>query len=266
MQINSYSPSLSSYNQNLASSQKAMQHLATGKKINTAADNPAVLAIITAMQGQVSGLDQAYSNTQDSMSLLNTAEGAMDDSTSVLQDMRTLSVQAANGTLTDSDRADIQLQMDQLSAQLDTNAKNTQFNGMNTNDGSLNNFVTQTGANAGQTVTTSIGDTSVAALGINTNVSTQAAAMNSLGTIDNGLQQITSDRTDLGAVTNSMQFLADNTNQSSINLQSAASGMGDTDIAAETSLFNNSNIKLYASIMVLSKQLNQQKGTLSLLA
>lgn len=243
-----------------------MQHLATGKKINTAADDPAVLAIISAMQGQTSGLDQAYSNTEDSMSLLNTAAGAMGDSTDILQDMRTLSVQAGDGTLTDSDRTAIQQQMNQLSAQLDDNARYTQFNGINTNDGSLTNFVTQTGANQGQTMTTSIGDTSAAALGINTNVSTQAAAMNSLGTIDNGLQQITSEQADIGAVTNGMQFSADNVNQSSINLQSAASGMGDADIAQEASLFNNSDIKLYASIMVLSKQMNQQKGILSLLA
>lgn len=266
MQINASTPSLLSYSQNLASSQKAMQQLATGKKINSAADDPAVLAILSGMQGQVGGLDQASDNTRNSISLLNTAEGAMGDSSSILQDMRTLTVQAGNGTLTDGDRAAIQQQMNQLSAQLDTNARSTQFNGINTNDGSLTNFVTQTGANSGQTVTTSISDTSAAALGINNDVSTQAAATNSLGTIDNGLQQISSDRTELGAVTSSLQFSADNTNQSSINLQSAASTMGDADIAKEASLFSASSIKLYASVMVLAKQMNQQKGIISLLA
>lgn len=267
MQINSYSSTTSYYNQNLANSQKALHQIASGKKINNAADDPAVLAILSKMQGQISGLDQASSNTQDSISLLNTAEGAMSNSTDIIQSMRSLAVQSANGTLTDQDRTAIQQQMDQYSAQLNQNAAYTQYNGMNTNNGSLNNFVTQVGANSGQNTTTSIGNTSTAALGINTDVSTQSAASSSLGTIDNGLNQITSARAAIGTTTNGLERSSDNANQASVNQQTAASGMGDSDIAKQVSLFSQSNIQSYISMMILSKQIhNQQQSGISLLA
>lgn len=244
-----------------------MQQISSGKKINSAADNPAVLAILSQMQGQIGGLDQAYSNTQQSISLLNTAEGAMADSTDVIQSMRDLAVQAGDGTLTDQDRIAIQQQMNQYASQLNNNANYTQYNGINTNDGSLNNFTTQVGANSGQTTITSIGDASTAALGINTDVSTQAAAANSLETIDNALQQISSERSNIGAVTNGLEMSNNNTNQSVTNLQSAASGMGDADLAFQVSLFSQSNIQSYVSMMILSKQMqNQKQNAISLFA
>jgi flagellin len=267
MQINSSSSTISSYNQSLMNGQKAMQQISSGKKINSAADDPAVLAILSQMQGQIGGLDQAYSNTQQSIALMNTAEGAMSDSTDIIQSMRDLAVQAADGTLTDQDRGAIKQQMNQYASQLNNNANYTQFNGINTNNGSLNNFITQVGANSGQTTSTSIGDTSLAALGINTNVSTQAAASSSIGTIDNGLQQISSERANIGAVTTGLEMSSNNTNQSSTNLQSAASGMGDADLAYQASLFGQSNIQSYVSMMILSKQMqNQKQNAISLLA
>jgi flagellin len=267
MQINSFSSTISSYNQSLMNGQKAMQQISSGKKINSAADDPAVLAILSQMQGQIAGLDQADSNTQQSIDLMNTAEGAMSDSTDIIQSMRDLAVQAGDGTLTDQDRSAIQQQMNQYAAQLDNNANYTQYNGINTNDGSLTNFTTQVGANSGQTTSASIGDTSSTALGIDTNVSTQAAALNSLQTIDNGLQQVSSARADIGAVTNGLETSGINTSQSSTNLQSAASGMGDADLAYQASLFSQSNIQSYVSMMILSKQMqNQKQNTISLFA
>jgi len=265
MQISAYS-SLNSYNQNQANNQKSMQHIASGQKVDKSADNAAAVAIIQGMYGQINGLNQAVDNTQDSISLLNTAEGAMDDSTNVIQDMRQLSVQAGDGILTDQDRGFIQQQMNQLNDQLNSNATNTEFNGIKTNDGSLTNFVTQIGANSGQTMTTSIADVSSAALGINTDVSTQAAAQISLQSLDNGLQQITSDRVQLGAVTNALGASSENASESAVNLQSAESNIGDTDIAQEANLFSSSNLQSYVNMMVLSKQMDYQKNTLSLLA
>jgi flagellin len=266
MQIGAASYSLKSYYDDLAKSQKSMQHISSGQKVNSAADSAAAIAIIQGMYGQSNGLVQAADNTQDSINLLDTAEGAMDDSTSVIQDMRQLSVQAANGTLTDQDRSFIQLQMDQLNAQINANAANTQYNTINTNDGSLSNFVSQVGANSGDTYTTSIASVSSAALGLNTDVSTQAAAENSIQSLDDGLQQLTDERASVGASTNALQASSDNATQAASSLQSAESVLGDTDIAQEISLMSSSNVKAYASIMMLAKQMNQQKGVLSLLA
>jgi len=267
MQINSYSASSSYQSQNVMNSQKTMQHIASGKSINSAADNPAAIAILSGMQSQTRGLDQAYQNTQNSMSLLNTSEGAMGDSAEIIQSMRELSLQAANGTLTDKDRSFIQEEMNQLSSQLDYNAKNTQFNGIHTNDGSLTNFTTQVGANSGQVVATSIGGVSTNDLGISIDVSTQRAAENSLASIDSGLQQISTARSDIGAVTNGLEFSSSNVERSSANVQSATSRIGDSNIASEASLFSQSNLQSYISMMMLSKQMqNQQKNALSILA
>lgn len=266
MRINSYTPSLSSYYKSLADQQKNTEHIASGKKVNSAADNAAAMAIIQGMYGQVNGLDQAVRNIQDSVSLLNTAEGAMSDSADIAQRMRELSLQASNGALTDEDRSYIQQEMNQLGSQLNANANNTEFNTIKTNDGSLQGFTTQVGANGGQTTVTSIGSTTTAALGIDTNVSTQAAAQNSLSTIDSGLQKITSERTAIGATVNAMGYTSDAVTQSAENLTYSASVMGDTDIAKEYSLFQQNGIKLYTSIMAMSKTMNQRESILSLLA
>lgn len=267
MQINSFSTSVSSYNQNLTNSQKAAQQIATGKKINSAADDPAVLAIISGMQGQISGSDQAYRNTQDSISLLNTADGAASNSSDVIQSMRTLSVQAANGTLTDTDRSIIQQQMNQYSAQLDSIAQNAQFNTIYTSDGTLGNFVTQVGANSGQTAAMTIGNISAAALGMNVDVATQASASSSIEAADSALQGVSTLQGNIGAVTNGLQASGRNVSQSSTNLKAAASSLGDSDIASQSTLFNQSKIQSYVSMMLLTQQMqNQRQGTISLLA
>jgi flagellin len=265
MNINSYTPSTSSYYKNYAEQQKHTQNIASGKKVNSAADNAAALAIIQGMYGQINGDNQAARNIQDSVSLLNTAEGAMNDSTDVAQRMRELSLQAANGTLTDQDRSYIQQEMNQLGAQLNANANNTEFNTIKTNDGSLTNFTTQVGANSGQTAVTSIGSTTTAALGISADVSTQSAAASSLSTIDSGIASITSARTAIGATVNALGYTSGSVTQAAESLTSAASVMGDADIASELSLFKQSGIKLYTNLMALSKSMNQRESVLSLL-
>ena len=267
MQINSYSTATNYYKTNMLNSQKSMQHLASAKSINNAADNPAAIAILAGMQGQTNGLSQAYQNTRNSQSMFVASDGAMGDSAEVVQSMRTLSLQAANGTLTDEDRSFIQQEMNQLSSQVDYNANNTQFNGIYTNNGSLNNFVTQVGANSGQNIATSIGGVSSQNLGINTDVSTQQGAEVSIGGIDGAQQQLSTARSQVGSVTNGLEVSSSNVSQSSTNLQSAASRIGDSDMAREASLFNKTNVQSYASMMMLVKQMqNQKSNSLSLLA
>ncbi|WP_346353720.1 flagellin [Azotosporobacter soli] len=266
MQIGAYTPSYSNYSNALQNQQKAMLRMATGERINKAADDVAALAISEKLRGQISGSNQAERNAQDSISMLNVAEGGMNSSADTMQRMRELSVQAGNGTLTDQDRSMIQQEMNQLGAQLNSNASNTQFNGINTNDGTLSNMTSQVGANAGQTATASIGNTSAAGLGVSFDVSTQAAAATTLDSIDTGMANLSSIRSSVGASVNGLQYSSDIASSSAENLQAAESRYRDADMAKEATLFGASGIGLYANIMALSKTMQQQQGMLSLLA
>ncbi|MCE5285206.1 MAG: hypothetical protein LLG02_05065 [Pelosinus sp.] len=262
--ISSYAPSTTSYNKAINNTQMAMLKIATAKKINSAADDAATLAISQGMQGQINGLAQAYDNTGSATSLLNTAEGAMSSTTDVMQQMRTLSVEAANGTLTDTDRAAIQQQMTQLSAQVNTNAANTEFNGMPLNNGTFSGQF-QTGANSGQNDNVSIVNTSSAALGINNpDVTTQAAAENMISAMDNSINQVSSSRAYLGAQTNGLDYTASDVNQTAANLQSAQAKYTDTDMTAALISLNQSKIQAYVSTMALKNSFGLQQSTISL--
>lgn len=267
MQVNYYANSVYSvYRQNTAAVHQQVQQIAAGKKVNTAADNPAYLVMIQGMLAQEKGYSQAYENTQSSSSLLNTAEGVMGDSSSVLQDMRELSVQAANGTLTDEDRSMIQQQMSQLASQVTTNARNTQFNTINTNDGSLTNFVTQIGANSGQSVSFSISDLSAAGLGLSSDVTSQNAAQSTLASVDNALSQLSSTRTAVGAMTNRLEYTGEGMQETVANLQSSQARMGDTDIAAAMMGLNAAKIQQYATIYAMKQNIGLQQSSISLFA
>lgn len=266
MQIGAYSSSVSCYNQSISNTQKAMLKIATAQKINSAADDSANLAISQLMQGQINGLAQAYDNTGNAVSMLNTADSAMSNSTDVMQQMRQLSVEAANGTLTDADRASIQQEMSQLQAQVDTTANNTQFNTIQTNNGTLD-AVIQTGANSGQTANISIASTTSSALGINNpDVSTQAAAENTIGSMDNALGQISSTRGQVGVLTNGLNYTGEDLSNTAVNLQVANSNYTDTDMASAITSLNQSKIQSYINMMALKTSFGQQQGTLSLLA
>ncbi len=145
---------------NLGKSQGAlsnsMQRLSSGLRINSAKDDAAGLAISDRMTAQIRGLNQAARNANDGISLAQTAEGALQESTNILQRMRELAVQSANDTNSDSDRASLQSEVDQLLAEMDRIANTTSFNGKNVIDGTLNDAVFQVGANAGQTISFSI--------------------------------------------------------------------------------------------------------------
>ena len=167
---------LNSLNSNNTTMQKSLAKLSSGLRINTAADDAAGLAISEKMRGQISGLDQASANADDAISLLQTAEGALDETTSILQRMRELAVEAASDTLTDSDRTDIQSEFSELTAEIDRIATTTQFNTKNLLDGSMSaasgacaNVSTNTSLLAntlGTCLVTALSDTSGNSLGI----------------------------------------------------------------------------------------------------
>lgn len=259
MQINSY------YNQALQNQQMAMLRISTAQRINSAKDDAAGLAISEGLQSQYNGLDQASSNMSQSQDLLNTAEGGMSDSSDILQRMRELSLQASNGTLNDSDRADIQTEMDQLNEQLDSNANNTQFNGIYTSNGTLKNFTTQAGTNSGQTISTSIGDMSSKGLGLTDNVSTQSDAAKTLSSIDNAISNLSSSRANVGAMTNTLDYGVSNSNQDSYNAQAAYSNYQDADISSELTSYNQAAVQEYASMMAMSMQMQNNQSKLSIL-
>ena len=181
--INTNIISLSTQN-NLANSQSSLattiQRLSSGLKINSAADDPAGLAISDRMTSQVNGLNQATQNASNAIALTQTADGGLASTTSLLQTMRTLAVEAANGTNSTSDRQSLQTEIAQLQQQIGQVSQTTQYNGINLLDGSLSNVQFQVGANAGQTISFNIGSSAANAIGNNTLAPTAATAATTL--------------------------------------------------------------------------------------
>ena len=175
MRINHNIQALNAYrnlSQTMNATSKSLEKLSSGLRINKAADDAAGLAISEKMRSQIRGLDMAERNTLDAISLIQTGEGALNEVHSILQRMRELSVQAANGTLEDEDREAIQSEMDQLSSEVNRIATKTEFNSQNlldkTGGGStLGTFTFQIGANASETLKIKIEKMDTATLGIN---------------------------------------------------------------------------------------------------
>ena len=189
MRINHNIAALNTFNQLSKNSEignSALAKLSSGLRINTAADDPAGLSISEKMRSQIRGLDQATSNAQDGISLIQTAEGALNESTAILQRMRELGVQAGNDTATTGDRQNIQDEMNQLAKEITRIADSTKFNGQ-TLMGSLSQFSGNfmIGADAGQNLAVSINAMDAVTLGIGTNATT-AAAVDEISTVTGG--------------------------------------------------------------------------------
>jgi flagellin len=220
---------------------KSLEKLSSGLRINRAGDDAAGLAISEKMRGQIRGLNQATRNAQDGISLIQTAEGALNETHSILQRMRELSVQSANDTNTDTDRAALQAEVTQLITEIDRIANNTEFNGKKLLDGSLDTapVTFHIGANAGQSITLSIGDMTsddVTGLGVATvDISTQAGADAAIATIDTAITKVSDQRAALGANQNRLEHTINNLGASAENLTAAESRIRDVDYT-ETAL------------------------------
>lgn len=247
---------------------KSMERLSSGLRINRASDDAAGLAISEKILAQVNGLNQAVRNAQDAISLVQTGEGALQETHSILQRMRELAVQAANDTLTGEDRQAIQAELDQLLQEIDRIASNTQFNTTRLLDGSAGTLYFQVGANAGQGIELAISAAHTAALGINTGISvdTAAAASVAISLLDEAIKRVSNSRAMLGAMQNRLEHTIANLQVASENLQAANSRIRDVDMAAEMMNYTKLQILQQAGTAMLAQANLAPQAVLKLLS
>ncbi len=253
---------------NLNSSQNAlntsMRRLSSGLRINSAKDDAAGLAISDRMTSQIRGLNQAVRNANDGISMAQTAEGALQETTNLLQRMREIAVQAANDTNTDEDRLSLDAEFQQLTAEIDRIAGQTQFNNKPLLDGSASAKF-HIGANQGQTISIGIGNMNTATIGATGNVKSQSAADTAIKAMDTAISKVDVARGDLGAVQSRLESTIANLTNVSENIAASRSRIMDADIAMETSSLTKSNILQQAGISVLAQANQQPQLALSLL-
>jgi flagellin len=248
----------------------AMERLSTGKRINSAKDDAAGLAIATSMSSQVRGMGQGIRNANDGISLAQTAEGALSEVSNMLQRVRELSVQSASGTYQDAtDRVYMQSEVDQLTAQIGQVITNSKFNGVVLFNGSTPAVTVQTGANASDSVALTMANlTTLAANGGaagSYNVATAATASAGLATLDTELDSISSARASLGAGQNRLESVVNNLTSNVTNLSDARSRIEDTDYSAETTAMAKAQILSQASTAMIAQANQSQQNVLSLL-
>ena len=255
-------------NTNLA---KNTEKLSSGYKVNRAADDAAGLSISEKMRGQIRGLNQASTNAEDGTSLIQTAEGAMQEIHSCIQRMRELAVQASNDTYVTADRQAIALEAAALSSEIDRIASQTEFNTMKLLSGGFTNKVLQVGANTSQTISFSISAMTTAGLSITT--AKVAASMTLAGsavtkvisTVDAALTTVSQARSKLGALQNRLEHTIANADNTAENLQSAESRIRDTDMADEMVRYSKNSILQQAGQSMLAQANQATQGVLSLL-
>ena len=263
---------------NLSKSQgalaKSMQRLSSGLRINSAKDDAAGLAISDRMSSQIKGMNQAVRNANDAISFAQTAEGALGEMTNILQRMRELSVQSANGTNSTDDRTALNSEFSELSSELDRIVDTTKFNGKELLDGTYSGSdaaVFQVGANAGEKISVAIGNMDTNALSgggttINAaNILSAGGASTAIAAIDGGLNMVDSLRGTLGAKQNRFESTIANLNNVSENLSAARSRIVDADIATETSEMTKMNILQQAGVSILAQANQSSQSALSLL-
>ena len=256
---------------------KSLEKLSSGFRINRAADDAAGLAISEKLRGQVRGLDTAAANAQNGISLIQTAEGALNESTAILQRMRELAVQAGNDTNTGDDRTQIGKEVTQLTAELNRISSTTQFNTKNLLNGEISStgfsngtgnasFTFQIGANAGQVLNVTVGSMDATTLGVNAlNLTDSANASTAIAAIDTALGRVTGQRSSLGAVQNRLEHTVNNLNVASENLAASESRIRDTDMAKEMMSFTRAQILSQAGTAMLAQANQAPQGVLSLL-
>ena len=251
--------------------QKSTEKLSSGYKINRAADDAAGLSISEKMRNQIRGLNKASDNAQDGISLVQTAEGALNEVHSMLQRMSELAVQASNGTNATQDRTALDNEVQQLKTEIERVGTTTQFNKMDilTGEFSSNNEKTlQVGANRDQVITIAISaltSTVGSALDATVKVSTASAAQSSITIIQNSITNLSALRSKLGALQNRLEHTVANLDNISENTQSAESRIRDTDMAEEMVQYSKNNILQQAGQSMLAQANQANQGVLSLL-
>ncbi len=245
---------------------KAMERLSTGRRINNASDDAAGLAIASRMTAEVRGLNMAVRNANDGISLAQTAEGGMNEIGNMLQRMRELAVQSANGTLSAGDRTNLQTEVTELVAQIGDVASRTKFNGVALLDGTNATVNIQTGSNASETVAITLADVDAAALGVAAlTVATTAGATAALTTLDTAINTVSTAQAVLGAGQNRLQTTVSNLTNRVTNITESKSRIEDADFSAETTQLAKAQILAQASTAMLAQANQSQQGVLSLI-
>jgi flagellin len=243
-----------------------MQRLSSGLRINSAKDDAAGLGISNRMTSQIRGLNQAVRNANDGISLAQTAEGALGESTNILQRMRELAIQSANDTNSQSDRDSLQAEVDQLISELDRISGKTTFNGRGVLNGSLNGAQFHVGAEAGETISLTVASMGATTLGVGSvDISSQAGADSAISVVDGAIDTIDSTRGELGAVQNRFESTIANLSNISENVSAARSRILDADVAQETSNMTKFNILQQAGVSILAQANQAPQLALSLL-
>lgn len=249
----------------------SLEKLSSGLRINKASDDAAGLAIAEKFKSQVKGLNQATANSQDAINLLQTAEGALNETEVILQRMRELAVQGANDTATLSDRNNIVDELTALSAEIDRIASHTQFNTarlLNGGTAATQGFTFQIGANSNQYLNVQIDTSTAAALGINTtNISVDNAlnASTTIMNLDNAISKVSAFRSKLGANINRLEHTIANLNVQAENMSSSESRIRDLDMAKEASQMTRNQILSQSSQAMLAQANQMPQQVLQLL-
>ena len=277
MRINTNVAAMNTYSRLTAANtakSNSLAKLSSGSRINKAGDDAAGLAISEKMKSQIGGLTQAKRNAQDGISLVQTAEGALNESHSILERMRDLAVQGANGTLTDNDRASINKELKALHEELTRIADTTQFNTQKLfaakGAQNPNSFKFQIGANSNQSLTVSIKSMDgTSLLGSELGkfeLAAKAANSDKMITyIDAAIQKVSDQRADLGAVQNRLEHTINNLTATNENLSDANSRIRDVDMAEEMMTFTKSNILSQAATSMLAQANAMPNSVLNLL-
>ena len=254
----------------------AMEQLSTGKRINSAADDAAGLAISSRMTAQINGLDQSVRNANDAISLVQTADGALIEVTAMLQRMRTLAVQSASDTNTTADRTALDAEFALLRTEIDRIGDNTQWNGenlLNASGGADSDgaYKFQVGANANQTVNITIGEYGtgdgelLAAVISTVDIDSLADANLAITAVDTAIAAVNSGRATMGATINVLQYAADNLANVSLNATASRSRVEDTDYSSATTELARTQIIAQAATAMLAQANQMPQTVLSLL-
>ncbi len=244
---------------------KTMEKLSSGYRINRAADDAAGLAISEKMIYQINGLNQAQRNAQDGISLLQTAEGDLTEVHSMLQRMNTLANQSANGTYQDSDRKNLQAEVDQLIKEVDRITTNSNFNGVNLLD-AASTVKFQIGVTSGEALSVKLSSATATALKINAlKIDTSGDARAALSTIKTAIEQVSTTRANLGAYQNRLEHTINSLGVTSENLSAANSRIKDADMATEMTAFTKNQILVQAGTAMLAQANSAPQAVLKLL-
>ena len=256
LRINTNVPALNAgrtLNRSTQALNKSLERLSSGLRINSAADDAAGLAIAEGFNSVVRGTQMAQRNAQDGVSLVQTAEGSLSETTNILQRIRELAVQAANGTQSTDNRTAIDGEVNQLLQQIDNIATDTQFNGIRVLS-AAQTITLQSGAMNSQTLAITISGAKTNDLGVSmVHVSTLATAISAISTIDTALKSVSTLRSSLGAYQNRLEFTLNTLAIQEENSASAESAIRDANIATETIQFTRNQILVSAGTSVLAQ-------------